>query len=234
MGKSVPETYRHNTVLSPFNLEDMIEKLQTVLVCYTQAVFENLEPEELDEDSDETIQAARQIPGIANALASALRVAGIETDIVKVPQRSFQPRDITKAAFGWRLMDLKESNGRSIDMVICLDFPAWSITHPHKVSWLSTLPYFVSRRTSSATPKPAEGNGSNVEFAGNINSLLQSERRGLSESWKLLAGSRAVAEELARSGLPVVFNPFPSPEVAPESPEWQAVVKRLLTLVSKP
>jgi hypothetical protein len=212
----------------------MIEKLQTVLVCYTQAVFENLEPDDPDEDGDETLQAARQVPGIASALVAALRVAGIETDLVKVPQRSFQPRDITKAAFAWRLMDLKESNGRTIDMVICLDFPAWSITHPHKVSWLNTLPYFVSRRTSNTAPKPADGNGSNVEFAGNINSLLQSERRGLSESWKLLAGSRAVAEELSRSGLPVVFNPFPSPEVTPESPEWQAVIKRLLTLVTKP
>jgi hypothetical protein len=211
----------------------MIEKLQTVLVCYTQAVFENLEPEEPEDESDESLQAVRQIPGLATALAAALRVAGIETDVVKVPQRSFQPRDITKAAFGWRLMDLKESNGRTIDMVICLDFPAWSITHPHKVSWLNTLPNFVSRRTSSTAPKATEGNGSNVEFAGNINSLLQSERRGLSESWKLLAGSRAVAEELSRSGLPVVFNPFPSPEATPESQEWQAVIKRLLMLVSK-
>jgi hypothetical protein len=211
----------------------MPEKLETVLVCYTQANFENLEPDS-DFEEDEATEQARLIPGRAGMLATALRATGVESDVVKVPQRSFEPRDITKAAFAWRLMDLKESNGRPVDIAICLDFPAWALSHPYKVCWLSSLPYFVTRR-SSGKPVTGTGNGagSNAEFLGSINSLLQSERRGLAEAWRLLAGSRTVAEDMARSGLQCIFNPFPEPSAAPDGLEWQAVITRFKQAVGK-
>jgi len=43
-----------------------------------------------------------------------------------------------------------------------------------------------------------------------------------------MAGSRPIAEEIARSGLQSEFNPFPTLELAPDSPEWQTVIKRVL------
>jgi hypothetical protein len=207
--------------------------IQTAVVCYTQAAFDNLVPsgEEIEfEDPEHPLNHARTVAEVANRLAVALKTVNIETDIVKVPQRSFAPRDIAKAAFGWRLLDLKESNGRAIDLVICLDFPAWSLTHPNKTSWLTNLPFFVTRR-SSAAPPPAKG-GNGVNFADNdtatINSLLQAERRGLFESRRILAGSRAVAEGLARSGVQIEFNPIPAPDVPFDNPAWQSALQRLL------
>lgn len=210
----------------------MLEKLETALVCYTQASFENLEPENPATEEDEATRQAHLVPEKARLLVAALKLAGVDSDIVKVPLRSFQPRDIAKAAFGWRLLDLKESNGRSIDLVICLDFPAWSLSHPHKISWLINLPNFVTRRSSANPPRSKDTNGgANLDLHGNVSSLLQSERRGLAESWRIMAGNRSVAEELARSGLQVNYNPFPIEETDPASSEWQTVIKRLVTSV---
>ncbi len=208
----------------------MAEKVNTALVCYTQATFEKLEPDDpdLEYGLDENNSTALKIPELAGSMVQALKEAGVETDLVKVPQRSFEPRDVTKAAFRWRLMDLKESNGRAIDLVICLDFPAWSLTHPQKVCWLNELPYFVTRRATSTTPKTGSGNGQSLELGSSISSLLQAERRGLSEAWRVMAGSRTVAEELARSGLQVEFNPFPQVDCSPRSAEWQAAINRVL------
>jgi len=204
----------------------MSEKIETALVCYTQTTFDNLQADELDYEPEEGTDNSR-IPKLAEQLSSALRIAGVDSDIVKVPQRSFEARDVSKAAFAWRLLDLKESNGRVIDLVICLDFPAWSLNHPQKLCWLDSLPNFVTRRRSGQPPK-SEGNGQAVEFLNNVNSLLQAERRGLSEAWRVMAGSRPIAEEIARSGLQSEFNPFPTLELAPDSPEWQTVIKRVL------
>lgn len=207
--------------------------IQTAVVCYTQAAFDNLAPLTNDEDSSDPnnpLNQARYIAKLAPQLAAALQSAKIESDITRVPQKSFAPRDIAKAAFGWRLLDLKESNGRVIDLVICLDFPAWSLAHPNKVTWLTSLPFFVSRRSSAAPPPEKSGNG--VSFADNdtstINSLLQAERRGLFESRRIMAGSRPVAEGLARSGVQIEFNPFPALDTPSDSPLWQAALQRLL------
>src|SRR6185295_17788608 len=36
----------------------------------------------------------------------------------------------------WRLLDLSESNGRPIDLVIATKFPTYFVRHPNKVAWL--------------------------------------------------------------------------------------------------
>jgi hypothetical protein len=204
----------------------MPEKIETALVCYTQTTFDNLQADELDYEPEESTDFSR-IPKLAERIAEALRVAGVDSDIVKVPQRSFEARDVAKAAFAWRLMDLKESNGRKIDLIICLDFPSWSLNHPQKLCWLDMLPNFVTRRRSGQPPNTS-GNGQSIEFINNVNSLLQAERRGLAEAGRVMAGSRPIAEEIARSGLQSEFNPFPPLELPPVSPEWQTVIKRVL------
>ncbi len=39
-------------------------------------------------------------------------------------------------AAAWRLLDLTESNGRPIDLVIASKFPTYFVRHPRKVAWL--------------------------------------------------------------------------------------------------
>src|SRR3954471_2417799 len=95
--------------------------IETVLVCYTQATFDELEPPHdlTDEESTEEVIQARYLAKLAAQLTTALQAAGCTAEIVRVPQTSFSPRDISKAAFTWRMLDLKESNGRPIDLALC-------------------------------------------------------------------------------------------------------------------
>lgn len=218
--------------------------IETVLVCYTQASFDELEKpgNSPEEEPSEELAHARYLAKLAGQLTAALQAAGCTAEIVRLPQTSFAPRDISKAAFAWRILDLKESNGRPIDLALCLDFPAWSLQHPRKWIWLTSLPNFVTRSritrppvTTSPPDLPKTDfpqlvlNDLQTEQAQAVAALLQAERRGLAEAYRLLAGSRPVAEELARRGLQVDFNPFP-PDLAsdPAGPEWQTPVKRLL------
>ena len=47
------------------------------------------------------------------------------------------PKDeILAHAAAWRLVDLSESNGRTVDRVIATKFPAYFVRHPYKVTWL--------------------------------------------------------------------------------------------------
>jgi hypothetical protein len=215
-------------------------KIETVMVCYTQATADNLAPRPDDDEEPDEAQRARYVATLAEKLMDALRHAGCMAEIARVPQRSFAPRDISKAAFAWRILDLKESNGRAIDMALCLDFPAWALPHPRKAVWLTALPNFVIR-SRLYIPEPDEQpvsklikigrSDAQTENSRNVLSLLQAERRGLAESARLLAGSRQVAEDLARRGLQVEFNPLPPDlNVPPGSPDWQNPVKRLLNI----
>jgi hypothetical protein len=68
-----------------------------------------------------------------------------------------------------------------------------------------------------------------AEDARAIAGLLQAERRGLAESRWVLAATRPLAEEMARRGLQVEFNPVPPDlTVAPTDPLWKAALRRLL------
>jgi glycosyltransferase involved in cell wall biosynthesis len=87
--------------------------------------------------------ATAQIPfvvGGAEQLASSLRDAivarGHEADIVALPFKWYPAVEIPKHVLMARLVDLSESNGRTIDRVIALKFPAYCVRHPHKVLWL--------------------------------------------------------------------------------------------------
>lgn len=219
--------------------------VKTVLVCYTQAVFDNQAPlvsdaSELEDDVEE-LNAPREflvgtleVSTIAEKLVLALRHAQVEAETIKVPLRSYAPRDLAKASFAWRLLDLSESNGRHIDSVICLDFPAWSISHSNKICWTLSLPFFSSRQQVQVPflrPTSPAGNGSNQppeEAAVTVSAMLQAERRGLAEARRIYAAQRPVAEELARGGIQIEFNPVPSMEVEPTGAEWEKVVRRFL------
>lgn len=210
---------------------------KTVLVCYTQALFDALWSDE-DSLQDETSELARRIQRSATALVAALKAAGLTAEAVKVPQPSFAPADVSRAAFGWRLLDITASNGVKVDLAVCLDFPAWNVQHPNKICWLLSLPYFVSRRQSGSRPTlslpaqvaaPGRVLPDQTDAARTVSSLLQAEQRGLSEARRVLTGNREIAQEMSRSGLHLEYNPFPLDlEIDPAGPEWQAIVQRLV------
>lgn len=69
-------------------------------------------------------------------LARELTARGYDTELVSVPFKWYPKEEILPHAAAWRLLDLSESNGTSIDLVIASKFPTYFVRHPNKVAWL--------------------------------------------------------------------------------------------------
>src|SRR5438093_3614753 len=72
----------------------------------------------------------------AIGLRDALREAGHEAEIAWLPLQWSSPESILDHMLAFRLLDLTESCGRPIDLLIALKFPAYLVKHPRKVIWL--------------------------------------------------------------------------------------------------
>ena len=89
------------------------------------------------------VVAAPQVPFVrggaelmAEDLLAALRERGHEADLVTMPFKWYPGTRVLDQAFLWRLADLTEADGRSIDRVIATKFPAYCVRHPNKVAWV--------------------------------------------------------------------------------------------------
>ena len=93
--------------------------MKTVLVCGVQAPF---------------------ITGGAEILVSELRLnleqRGFRVDVANVPFKWYPVSEIVRQALAWRLLDVTESNGTPVDLVIPTKFPSYLVRHPRKVAWL--------------------------------------------------------------------------------------------------
>lgn len=69
-------------------------------------------------------------------LHDAILQSGHEAEIIKVPFKWYPPAEIIRQMLIWELLDLTEANGKPIDLVIALKFPAYLVRHPNKVVWL--------------------------------------------------------------------------------------------------
>lgn len=72
----------------------------------------------------------------AAGLVRELGKAGHEVELVQLPWKWYPRRQILLSAMSWRLLDLSESDGKSIDLVIPMKFPSYVVSHPNKVVWL--------------------------------------------------------------------------------------------------
>ena len=69
-------------------------------------------------------------------LVDELRRRGHRADLVSIPFKWYPKEALLAHAAAWRLVDLTESNGERIDVVIATKFPTYFVRHPHKVTWL--------------------------------------------------------------------------------------------------
>ena len=93
--------------------------MKTVLICAAQAPF---------------------IVGGAEILVSELKAnlerRGFRVDVAAVPFKWYPVSEIVRQALAWRLLDVTESNGLAVDLVIPTKFPTYLVRHPRKVAWL--------------------------------------------------------------------------------------------------
>src|SRR6266568_9031772 len=72
----------------------------------------------------------------ADDLVAELRARDHDADLVTVPYKWYPGERVLSQAFLWRLLDLDEADGRTVDLVIATKFPSYAVRHVNKVGWL--------------------------------------------------------------------------------------------------
>ncbi|MGB0370215.1 MAG: glycosyltransferase family 4 protein [Opitutales bacterium] len=72
----------------------------------------------------------------ADNLVKALEDCGHEVELVKIPFNWQSPWSVMDHLLATRMFDLERVNGKVIDRVIGLRFPAYHVRHPNKVLWI--------------------------------------------------------------------------------------------------
>lgn len=69
-------------------------------------------------------------------LYSELKKREYQVDVVQLPFRWYPPEKVLDSALAWRMIDVVESNGLKVDLLIATKFPSYVAEHPNKVTWL--------------------------------------------------------------------------------------------------
>lgn len=139
-------------------------------------------------------------------LVAELRARGHDADIVTVPFKWYPGTRVLTQAFLWRLVDLTEAEGRSIDLVIATKFPSYAVRHPNKVVWL--LHQFRQAYELDRTELGQFGESAEERAARRGVQAL--DRRVLGEARRLFTTSQNLRDRLHRStGLDADVLPHP-------------------------
>ena len=143
-------------------------------------------------------------------LVDELRARGHEADLVSVPFKWYPGARVLTQAFLWRLLDLEEADGKTIDTVVATKFPSYLVRHPDKRVWL--VHQFRQAYELDRTELGQFGESSEDRA---IRRKVQSlDRMALGEATRLFATSRNVADRLERStGLGAEILPHPPQEL---------------------
>src|SRR5918912_913358 len=133
-----------------------------------------------------------QVPfahGGAEQLVEELNARGHEAALVTVPFKWYPGTRVLSQAFLWRLLDLEETDGRPIELVIATKFPSYAVRHPHKVVWL--LHQF--RQAWDLDRTELAQFGESAEDRALRRQVLAFERTALGEARRIFATSGNVA-----------------------------------------
>jgi len=146
----------------------------------------------------------------ADTLVDELRALDHEAELVTVPFKWYPGTRVLDQAFLWRLLDLTESDGRPIDLVVATKFPSYCVRHPNKRVWVlhqfrqayeldrTDLGQFSEEPTDRALRR----------------SVQRLDRIALGEAQRLFATSQNVADRIERStGLAAEVMPHPPQEL---------------------
>ncbi|MBN2371274.1 MAG: glycosyltransferase family 4 protein [Vicinamibacteria bacterium] len=138
------------------------------------------------------------IVGGAEILVTELRRnlerRGFTTDVVAVPFKWYPVSEIVRQALAWRLLDVTESNGVPVDLVIPTKYPSYLINHPRKVTWL----FHQHREAYDLFGTPYCSLTDSPEDRLVREAIRTMDTRSLSECRKIFTISRNVAARLER------------------------------------
>ena len=149
--------------------------IRTIAICTTQVPFT-------------TGGAEAHVAG----LQSALQKNGYEAEVVRLPFKWYPPAEIMRHALAWRLLDLSEANGRKIDLVVGMKFPAYVAPHENKVLWIM----HQHRSAYNLAGTPFDDLSTYADGPGIRDLIQHCDNQFIPEARKVFANSKRVAERL--------------------------------------
>ena len=172
--------------------------VRTILVCEAQVPF---------------VHGGAEVH--VRELTRELRARGYEAELVSVPFKWYPKEEILPHAAAWRLLDLSESNGRPIDLVIASKFPTYFVRHPNKVAWL----IHQYRAAYELCGTVYSDFGHNESDVGLRDTLIRLDTEMLAECRRIFANARNTASRLAKfnglSAEPLYHPPRLAPRLVP-------------------
>jgi glycosyltransferase involved in cell wall biosynthesis len=148
-----------------------------ILICTTQVPFT-------------TGGAEAHVAGLRLALIDA----GHNAEVVALPFKWYPPSEIMRSALAWRLLDLSEANGKPVDLVIGMKFPAYLVNHPCKVLWIM----HQYRAAYNLWDTPFDDLSNYPDGPQVREWIRQADNRLIPQAKKVFANSQTVAERLRR------------------------------------
>ncbi len=168
--------------------------MKTILVCEAQVPF---------------VHGGAEVH--VRELVRELRARGHQAELVSVPFKWYPKEEILPHAAAWRLLDLSESNGRPVDLVIASKFPTYFVRHPNKVAWL----IHQYRAAYELCGTPYSDFGHTESDVGLRDRLIRLDTEMLGECRAIYSNARNTAARLAKfNGLTATALYHP-PRLAP-------------------
>jgi glycosyltransferase involved in cell wall biosynthesis len=172
--------------------------VRTVLVCEAQVPF---------------VHGGAEVH--VRQLVRELRHRGFLAELVSVPFKWYPKEEILPHAAAWRLLDLSESNGQPVDLLVASKFPTYFARHPNKVAWL-----IHQYRAAYELCGTEYSDFSHTELdVGLRDTLMRLDTEMLSECRRIFANARNTAGRLSKfNGLhaePLYHPPQLAPRLVP-------------------
>ncbi|HEV7681954.1 MAG TPA: glycosyltransferase family 4 protein [Pyrinomonadaceae bacterium] len=151
--------------------------LRNILICTTQVPFT-------------TGGAESHVEGLRLAFIQA----GYNAEVVALPFKWYPPGEIMRSALAWRLLDLSEANGKPVDLVIGMKFPAYLAAHDRKVLWIM----HQHRSAYNLWDTPFDDLSTYPDGAQVREWIRQADNRIIPQAKKVFANSKTVADRLRR------------------------------------
>lgn len=133
-------------------------------------------------------------------LKRAFTEAGHSAEICAVPFKWYPPEEIMRGTLAWRLLDVTEANGKPIDLVVGMRFPAYCVAHPRKVLWIM----HQYRAAYNLVGTPYDDLSYHPDAARIRAFIKNADERFIPEARKVFANSQTVADRLMK------YNRIPS------------------------
>jgi glycosyltransferase involved in cell wall biosynthesis len=149
--------------------------IRNILICTTQVPFT-------------TGGAELHVEGLRRSLIEA----GYNAEVVALPFKWYPPGEIMRSAFAWRMLDLSEANGKPVDLVIGMKFPAYLVAHERKVLWI----IHQHRSAYNLWNTPFDDLSTYPDGAQVREWIHNADNRLIPEAKRVFANSRTVADRL--------------------------------------